>query len=207
MDRVTLVEAARLVDLHPNTVRNWRKADKLKSAEKVVENGVDVWLVDPQEVHQLAQESKAAKRSTKDSSWSDNTPQDDVYPKPYSGGPDDNKGKTATGSAQDSPGGAVSPLVEQNLAFFRESIVRPLVEANERQAAKIEDLSVQVGTLQERVRQLEARLAESVAPAQPPVAPAPRPPAAGPEPSPVLNRDTLQPVEPRKGFWQRLFGG
>jgi hypothetical protein len=44
----------------------------------------------------------------------------------------------------------------QNLTFFRESIVRPLVEANERQVSIIQELREELGTLKERLRQMEA---------------------------------------------------
>lgn len=202
MDKVSLLEAARSAGLHPNTVRNWRKLGKLNTVEKVVENKIEAWVVDPDEVAQLAQISRA----TNGFGRATNNPHDDVAP---IGGPYASSGQDTTqprpGAGPDSPGGQISPAFEQSLALIRESVVRPLVEANERQASKIEDLSAQVGTLQERVRQLEARLAESV-----PIhhAPAPQPVAAPVvEPSPVLNRETLQPVPPKKGFWARLFGG
>jgi hypothetical protein len=195
--KVTLAQAAGAVGVHINTIKTWRRSGYLKSAELIIEHGVEVWHVKLDEAIQVAE----ARRKNRVASSRSNG----VYPAGYPGSSSTSQGApTVKVPEQVLPGqvGQISPAFEQSLALIRESVVRPLVEANERQATKIEDLSVQVGTLQEKVRQLEARLAESVV--QIP-APSPQPPAAPElEPSPVLSRETLQPVAPpkKRRWWQ-----
>jgi len=48
--KIRMTEAAKLVGVHRNTLRNWRTSGKLKSAEKVQENGAPIWYVDQAEV-------------------------------------------------------------------------------------------------------------------------------------------------------------
>ncbi len=181
MDKVTLIEAARLVDLHPNTVRNWRKAGKLKTAEKVLDNNVETWVVDPQEVNQLADHN----RST-----------NGVNNRSYIVNPPDGQPiGEAVAQASTSPGAAISPVQEQTIAFMRESVVRPLVEANERQVAEIQKLSRENGELSAELRIVKQRL-DTLQASQA----APQPPSA-PEPSPVLSTETLRPEPPRKRRW------
>ena len=60
MDKIPFSEAAKLAGIHPNTIRNWRKAGKLKTTEKVIENGIEVWMVDPAEVSQVALQPKSS---------------------------------------------------------------------------------------------------------------------------------------------------
>ena len=58
MDKVPFSEAAKLAGIHPNTIRNCRKAGKLKTAEKVLENGIEVWIIDPAEVSQVTLQAR-----------------------------------------------------------------------------------------------------------------------------------------------------
>ncbi len=173
-----------MVDLHPNTVRNWRKTGKLKTAEKVLENNVDTWVVDPQEVHQLVQ----ASRST---NWMNNRSYTVNIP---DGQPNQEQVTQASPTA-------ISLVQEQTIAFMRESVVKPLVEANDRHVVEIGSLKEEVGTLKERLRYLEAQLQAAIAVVQPPVAPVAPPPA---DITPIAG-NAPQPV--KKGFWQRMFGG
>jgi uncharacterized coiled-coil protein SlyX len=138
MDKVPFSEAAKLAGIHPNTIRNWRKAGKLKTAEKVLENGIEVWIIDPAEVSQVTLQ---ARPSTHDNTNNDvNTP--DVNPTP--------------------PTSPVAAGFEQSLVFMRESVVKPLTDLVARQSDQIKEMSEEIGTLKERLRALEAAQAAHV---------------------------------------------
>lgn len=180
MSKVPFGEAASVAGVHFNTLRNWRKAGKLKTAEKVIENGRELWLVEQQEVDNISRQSRQNAPETPANYHVDIdgvNPANDPPIEPRNG-----------------PGLSTTPALEQTLVFMRESVVRPLVEANERQAARLEEMAEEVGSLKERVRELEARLAQNKetirSVAQPVI-----------EPSPVLNRETLQPELPKKRRW------
>lgn len=180
MSKVPFGEAASVAGVHFNTLRNWRKAGKLKTAEKVIENGRELWLVEQAEVDNISRQSRQ------------NLPE---MPANYHVDIDGvNPANDPPTEIRNGPGLSTTPALEQTLVFMRESVVRPLVEANERQAARLQEMSEEVGSLKERVRQLEARLAENTEPAQPV-------PQSGPEPSPVLNTETLQSEPPKKRRW------
>lgn len=189
MDKVPFSEAARLAGIHPNTIRNWRKAGKLKTCEKVFENGIEVWIVDPDEISKVGLQKVAPGDNNNNNSV--NTP--DVKPD-FTLAP---------------PG----PAFEQSLVFMRESVVKPLTDLIERQSNQIKDMSEEIGTLKERVKQLEAaqssRDAARLAESPPPINISPRAGNGPQEPSPILHSDTLQPVTTptKKGFWARLLGG
>jgi hypothetical protein len=145
MDKVPLSEAARQVGVHPNTIRNWRKAGKLKSAEKIAENGTEVWIVEPSEVSKVAAQARPGVIGNIN------------YPV---AAPGINEGST------ENP----AELFE----LIREGIVRPLTELVERQSDQIKEMAEELGTLKERVRQLEAKHAETP-PARPKQTPEPSP--------------------------------
>ena len=65
--RVTLTEAAQILGVHRNTVRNWVIAGKLTSGEKQQRGGVEQWTVDEGEVLNL-------RRSRPDDKTSDTGP-------------------------------------------------------------------------------------------------------------------------------------
>jgi len=52
--RVTFSEASKRAGVHINTIRNWRRAGRLKTAQLVVENGSEVWLVELDEILAIA---------------------------------------------------------------------------------------------------------------------------------------------------------
>lgn len=173
MDKIPFNEAARLAGIHLNTLRNWQKSGKLKTSEKIIENGRELWIVDPSELNNLS--SQHVKRTDTNNVVTIDT----------------------NNAPPGEPGPITSPALEQTLVFMRESVVRPLVEANERQAAVIGELREEIGSLKERLRALEAATAT---------------PQPAPEPQPIMPV-TISPVpeiavEPvKRGFWQRLFGG
>lgn len=188
MDKVSFQDAAKLAAVHFNTVKNWRKAGKLKTAEKVLENGRELWLVDPSEVIQIARQSRQNLPEIPDNQAvhidgaNIDNGRTDVYTTPLN----------VPSRGQDI---STNPALEQNLTFFRESIVRPLVEANERQAARLEELAQEIGTLKERLRQVEAgQVAQET------------------RPEIVDNKQPAAfeiPAQPgkKRGFWSRLFSG
>lgn len=124
--KITLQQAARLVGLHVNTIKNWRRAGRLTTAELLTEKGIQVWYVDPNEIIQIATQTKA----TIDQSYPDN-------------------------SHVQEPTATPSPGTAQMLDLIRESITRPLTDLIATQSAKIEELSKQVGSLEEQVKQLQ----------------------------------------------------
>jgi hypothetical protein len=71
--------------------------------------------------------------------------------------------------------------------------VRPLVEANERQAARLEEMAEEIGTLKERLRSLEA--------SQPLPQPAPAPVAPAPVDNSPMGEIAPEPVKKRH-WWQ-----
>ncbi len=188
MDKVSLLEAARSAGLHPNTVRNWRKLGKLKTVGKVVENKIEAWVVDPEEVAQLAQISRA----TNGSARAANKPHDDMAP---IGGPHASSDQDATqprlGAGPDSPVGQISPAFEQSLSLIRESVVRPLVELVDRQTDQIKEMSEEIGSLKERLRALEA----SQPLPQPPRTPEPVAPVT------ITPAHEIAPEPPKKRRW------
>lgn len=174
MEKVSFSEAARLAGIHPNTIRNWRKAGKLKTTEKVLEKGIEIWIVDPGEITQLALLAHPSQDTNNNNPV--NTPNIEI------------------GSLESSQAAGF----EQSLLFMRESVVKPLTDLVERQSNQIKEMSEELGSLKEHIRQLEAKQAETPTP-QPVQAP-----ALMLEPSPILNKETLQPEPPKKKrhWWQ-----
>jgi hypothetical protein len=133
MDKIPFNEAARLAGIHLNTLRNWQKAGKLKTAEKIIENGRELWIVDPSEVESLSsQHVKKIDTNTADSIDTNNAPPGE-------------------------PGPATSPAFEQSLALIRESVVRPLTDLVASQNSRIEELSLELGELRAELRHLKAQ--------------------------------------------------
>lgn len=176
MDKISFSEASGLAGVHFNTLRNWRKAGKLKTAEKIIENGREMWIVDPEEVEQLTRQSRQ--------DYHDNTPVD-IGPINVDNPPREQHNQNPQASANPpTPGGAAPTLaLEQSLIFMRESVVKPLVEANERQALRLEQMAEEIGSLKQRIKQLEEAqpspgpdVTQTQNPPQPVDLPAPTPP-------------------------------
>lgn len=212
MSKVTFTEAATAAGVHFNTLRNWRKANKLTTAEKVVENGVEIWVVDLEEIEQLARQSRHKRlvnnKSTVDGLNVDLPPVDVPGP---------------ARAANNTPL-TIRPELENFMALVERS-QKPLLERIDNLTDRVENLARENGDLarqnedlKERVKALEAaQAAPQPQPAPIPVQPveitpiAVEPPQAAqePEPFPIMHRDTLEPIttETKKGFWARLFGG
>lgn len=156
--KVTLSEAANAIGVHYNTIRNWRKAGLLHSAEKVIQSGNETWIVSLEEVQHIARQRAMI---------TDYSPPQSV---------------NATGPATDTPTpdnsppqAAISPVDVQTLANLLETTVKSLTEALERRDsdfrqvqetisakdATIADLRAQVARLEERLRLLETSRQET----------------------------------------------
>jgi phage shock protein A len=143
--KITLSEAAKAVGVHYNTLRNWRKAGWLKSAEKVIQSGNETWIVSLEEVASIARQ----RAMTPDY----NPPQTASTPAPA----------TDTPMPDNSPAGPIVAAADvQTLANLLETTVKSLTEALERRDQDIKqvqsenkELHRQIGTLEERLRLLE----------------------------------------------------
>lgn len=203
MSKVTFSEAATAAGVHFNTLRNWRKANKLTTAEKVFENGVEIWIVELSEVEQLARQSRH-KRADNNKASVDG-PNAEMPP------------VDVPGPSEAPPNGMTTiPAGFDNFMALVERSQKPLLEQIGTLTNKVESLARENGELQERLRALEAaqaaqdaaRLAES----PPPPTNTPRTETGSQtaqEPSPILHSDTLEPITTptKKGFWARLLGG
>jgi transposase len=73
MNRVTLSEAAQILGVHRNTVRNWVVAGKLATAEKrPTSKGLEEWVIDEQEVLELRRSrprTRTTDQSLGDAAW------------------------------------------------------------------------------------------------------------------------------------------
>lgn len=200
MEKTTLIQAAKLLSLHPNTLKNWQKAGRLPSAEKLKVKGKDVWFVDLDELREVSNNEPIFTQQTSEQTTTNQEPPN---------GP------------QEPPTGGFG----QSLALWQEISIAPLLKANtdllksnDEKSKRIEELALEIGQLRERLRLLETAQAAPQPPQRPEPPPsaeithaAVEPPqtAQEPEPSPVLHRNTLQPVtmQTKKGFWARWFGG
>jgi hypothetical protein len=179
MDKIPFAEAARLAGVHPNTVRNWRKAGKLTTALKVFENGNETWLVDPNEVQDIAQQ--------KANNWHPNN---------------NNSVDTPIVNPASIEPGQSNPAFEQSLALIRESVVRPLVEELAAARVRNEALALELGEMRERVKQLEADRVTREPVQEPPQAIEVQIPAS------VLESPTApKQAGKRPSWWSRTFGG
>jgi hypothetical protein len=148
-ERVTLAHAAAHVGFHLNTIKAWRKANELQTAEKLVEKGIEIWYVDLEEVTQVAA-SKRARLSTQPSAQPGYPVR---YPTPRE---ESTQPETAVTLRPDELFlQAVERAVEKAVVPLNETI-NSLTVRNEdlaSRAAKFEERST---SLEERVKQLEA---------------------------------------------------
>lgn len=154
-EKVTLAQAAGRISVHINTIKTWRRSGHLKTAELIIEHGVEVWHVDLDEAIQVAQ-SKRNKRV-------DSSLNNGVYPAGY---PDAEPPKQESTPA---PGQTltINPVQEQTIAFFRDTVVAPLKDLIKEQGAEIAPLTAQNALLKDELDRLKAA---QTAP-QPPPAP------------------------------------
>lgn len=137
--KVTLAQAARMVGVHRNTVKNWQREGKLASAEKMFERGIEVWYVSPAEVVEVARQSKEARLGNS------------LPPIDYTTQPETATAPTAG---------------QQTLDLIRESIVRPLTDLIERQNTTIAEQANRIGRLEAEVEQLKQNTSRQEAPQQ-----------------------------------------
>jgi DNA-binding transcriptional MerR regulator len=155
--QVTIGEAAKLLAVHPNTIRNWQAAGKLKSAHKALDGKKSVWLISLQEVTTISYQHH---------NNTDNNPANIIgytIGKQSSNKPDN---KPTGGDNPPAPGQAAPADMEQSLLVLRDSWIKPFEEIIERQAGQLERLqeerrqeaitaAAKIATLEERLKQLE----------------------------------------------------
>jgi hypothetical protein len=157
--QVTIGEAARLLAVHPNTIRNWQAAGKLKSAHKALDGKKSVWLISLQEVTTISYQHH---------NNIDNNPTNTTG---YTiGKQSGNKpGNKPTGGDNPPAPGQAAPAgagMEQSLLVMRDSWIKPFEEIIERQAGQLERLQEErrleaiaaagkIGALEERLNQIE----------------------------------------------------
>lgn len=199
MSKVTFSEAATAAGIHFNTLRNWRKSNKLTSAEKVLENGVEIWIVELSEVEQLARQSRHKRANNNKSSVDGSNP--DLPPVDVPGPP---------GTANNNPNTVttIAPGFDNFMALVERS-QKPLLDQIGTLTSKVESLARENGELQERLRVMEAAQAPHLA-------------QSGPQPA-TTGQITTQPVETpqnvptptpqpepqpqtKRGWWARLLG-
>lgn len=140
-DLVTFAEAARLSGIHRNTIKNWQKAGRLQTAQKVLSNGIETWLVSLAEIQELVRRSNSPLIGSQPNTTNipPNMPPNDTQSPP-------------------------SPEKGNNLSVIPNDFLKPLAdvverqnELIERQSEKIADLSLQVGELRGRLGAIEER--------------------------------------------------
>lgn len=143
----TIQDAAIATGLHPNTIRNWIKQGRIKSASQVIQNNVKVWVVDLQEVRQLA------------GKLGDNT--------------GNNTGNTTADMPPFEPQSPPSPDKGNSLNLIPEKLLEPLANVIQsqndlikEQGEKIADLSLQLGKVQGRLEAIEENNQQRQPPAQ-----------------------------------------
>lgn len=158
-EKVTLAQAAGQVGVHVNTIKTWRRSGHLKSAELIIEHGVEVWHVNLDEVIQFAH----AKRKIR----VDSNPESRVYPVVY---PENNTANRAE-AAQDTGTGRVLARPEAAMLELITQTQKPLLEMIERRDVTIQELSAKVGSLEERLKAYESAQAAHVPHSNPEAAP------------------------------------
>lgn len=181
-DKVTFAQAAKLLNLHTNTLKNWQKAGKLPTAEKRKVRGVVTWLVDLDEVTVITNQGYTILDN-----GGDYQPQQSQQD-----GPEAVEQRQPEPSTQASQPTQIQPNIEATLTIFRESVVAPLTTLIKEQGNQIAELSAKNGQLEERLRHMEVQLQVAQAAQERP---------QQPEPSPVLNSETLSPEPPKKRHW------
>lgn len=178
MEKITLIQAAQILSLHPNTLKNWQKAGRLPSAEKIKVKGKDVWFVALEDVRNVANNEQTIYQTIPNRQEPINDPPTDPT---------------------DTPQQATTANNAQALDLWRETYIVPLeranadlLKSNDDKTKRIDELSHANGVLEERVRNLEAQLQERLrmlqaAQAAREAQPAPQPPP----PAPII----VQPVE------------
>ncbi len=58
-DLITFAAAAKELDVHPNTLKNWQRTGRLITAQKRKHNGVITWMVALDDARQVGQQSPA----------------------------------------------------------------------------------------------------------------------------------------------------
>ncbi len=184
-DNITLAEAAKAVGLHFNTLRNWRKSGRLLSAQKVIERGVEIWVVSLSEVQRIAEETHNLR-----------PPQPYNIPAqpPITDGPTIDQQPMTTSLQAQNMALVISEAVKESIKPLADLLSQQNVVVA-KQSDELNKLNRENGELSAELRLLKERL-EVLQAAQ--AAPQPQP---APEPSPVLSSETLRPEPPKKRRW------
>ncbi len=164
--QVTIGEAARLLAVHPNTIRNWQATGKLKSAHKALDGKKSVWLISLQEVTTISYQ------------YHNNTDNNPTNTTGYTIGKQSGNrpgNNPPGGDNPPAPGQAAPADMEQSLLVLRDSWSKPFEEIIERQAGQLERLQEErrleaitaagiIATLEERLKQLETIQAAPTSP-------------------------------------------
>jgi hypothetical protein len=188
--QVTIGEAARLLAVHANTIRNWRAAGKLKSAHKALDGKKQVWLMSLQEVTRLSYQQ----HNNDDNNPVVTTGYTSVY-------------TTVNQPDNNSPAGAGS----QSLAIPDRpspeymALLAELTRLQDERRQEAEIAAAKIATLEERLRALEASQVSQAAPtshgaAKPVNIPADSSPSA---PAPLQPGTSTR----RRGWWSRIVMG
>ncbi len=179
MDKITFTHAAQELRIHTNTLKNWQKAGRLPSAEKLKVKGKDVWFVDLDEALDVSHNEQTIYQTTPNT-------------------------QPTTQEPTDEPQQPTTAAFEQSLVLWQETFTAPLLKtnadllkSNDDKSKHIEELASELATVKERLRALQASQ------------PLPQPPPGPAVAAPVDNAPTAgngpQPV--KRGLWARLFGG
>lgn len=142
--KVSFAQAAKMLGVHVNTLKNWQRAGRLSSAEKAKVKGVWTWIVDYSEAAQVNQQGYTI---------IDSTAQYNQH---------------QTEAATEPPEAANN---QQGLMVLPQEAYTGLLALVEKQGDTIAKMAEEIGGLKERVKQLEnqpAPPAPAVAPDQPP---------------------------------------
>ncbi len=185
-EKVTLAQAAGQVGVHINTIKTWRRSGYLKSAELIIEHGVEVWHVSLEEAIQVAQ-SKRNKRV-------DSSKNTGGYPAGYT---DNNSVMAENNNPAPASGGQLLARPEQAMLELITQTQKPLLEMLNSRDTTIQELTAELATVKERLRALEAAQAQVAQKIQQPaVATKLAEPLPAPTPEPIKERRVF-------GFFKR----
>ncbi len=195
-DNITLAEAAKAVGVHFNTIRNWRKQGRLVSAQKVIERGVEIWVVSLSEVQKIAEETHNLRPPTPYNIPSQNPITDGptIDQQPMTTSLQNAQFQNMTKAISEAVNQSVKPLAD--LLAQRNALVDKQSEDLQKLNRENGEISTELRLLKERLEALEAVQAARVVSQQ----------AITTPPADITPVAEIAPQPVKKGFWQKLFG-